>query len=128
MKRCATVLFTTIVILMGCTKSTNNGFNEEIIKGTFKGEFIRNTTDTALITIVFDNNYGFTGTSNKIYPNICNGKVAQSVDMVTFQSACYNFQSVDYLSGDYFYTYKDGKLSLWKTLNSVSVSYKLVKQ
>lgn len=113
------LIFTTFILC--CTKKDEA--NTERLSGKYKGVFIRGT-DTANVEIEFTEGT-FSGKSDKIFPGICNGQALQQKDVVYFSNTCTPSVSVDFLSGNYFYYQKDNYLSFWKTLNGVTVNYRL---
>jgi len=111
------------IALPGCKKSTENSY---YIAGTFKGYYVRNNTDTADITIQF-NDGNFSGTSSKNYPIIASGSFQQTGTWLQFFNVS-SMASIDVLSGEFAYYCEGNKLSFWKATTTASAFYKLSKQ
>ena len=117
-----------VLLLQACDKETETS-PEQLLNGTFTGNFHRTGMDTIAVSITFTDNK-FSGYSSRPkYPGICGGSWETSGSTISFVDTCTWTADFDWtliLSGNYNISVENNdRIRIWRLTGAIKDEYLL---
>jgi hypothetical protein len=124
-------LFAFVLLFSACQKNNNTEQSPDLY-GRYRGAFTRTGMDTAQVSIVFNNDNTFEGTSDHLqYPALCGGSFAKNVNSLAVDDTCAwtaNFDWTLIFDGNYNITFtSENSVRIWRTNGAITDEYLLTR-
>ena len=117
-----------VVVLQACDKDTEPT-PDQLLNGTYTGNFHRTGMDTVAVSITFTDNNFIGYSSRPKYPGICRGSWDVTGSTVSFVDSCTWTADFDWtliLSGNYNISVENNnRIKIWRMSGAVKDEYEL---